>query len=340
MKSLKGRELPWGYPQWIEQPQDPKTIVPTGSSEELALETTSHQIVVSDIKLIACIGDSLLAGLGVTAHPGNLKNRMISRLGSSYVALLIKWILSGEHRHNTCITGGARGVVSIGRLLKHYTPNLLGLTQKKTLLFSQGSSFNFARTGATSDQLLEQSTLLIRKLNKTQLQDEWKMVFVWIGANDAFGKTTKTIQETFESHLLQTLTNLRLSLKKTIVYILPLPNLCHLNEKIVTKAEAERLEQRSSLINNIVHQMVKSYKQDLDFRVKTVRIPIEPIPSESQVDLISAIDQIHPSFLAQQLFAKSIWNNLFVDEHHQQVRLKDVIQASWTYPSATTPLAL
>jgi lysophospholipase L1-like esterase len=338
--SLKGRELPWGYPQWIEQPQDSKTIVPAPSSEELVLEILPHQILLSDIKLISCIGDSLLTGLGVTAHPGNLKNRMISRLGTSRFALLMKWILSGEHRHNTCITGGASGVVSIGRLLKHYTPNLLGLTQKKTLLFSQGSSFNLARTGATSDTLLEQSTRLISKLNKTHLQNEWKMIFVWIGANDAFGKTTKTIQETYESHLLQTLLNLRLSLKKTIVYILPLPNLCHLNDQMLTKTEMERLEQRTILINNIIQNMVQVYKQDSDFRVKTVFLPTEPIPTESQVDLISAIDQIHPSFLAQQLFAKSIWNNLFLDKQHQLRRVKDVIHAAWSHPRPNLPLIL
>jgi lysophospholipase L1-like esterase len=333
MKS-SSQDYPWGYPSWMDDHQHKTIISPT----ELELEQRLPS--VADVHLISCLGDSLLTGLGVTAHPSKFKHKILSFFGSSRGAMVLKWFCSGEYRQNTCICGGSTKVVSIGRLLQYYSPTIIGLNYKSTMLFSTGARFNFATTGATTSQLCNQTLRLIKKLQKSKykiVNDQWKMVFIWIGGNDVFTKSTKQLQESYERDILAAIQMLRDQLQKVLVYLLPLPDLSHL-QYTLKRPELSKIEYKTMILNDIVKKIVRDYQNDSLFVVKVVGIPMGRIPSASQKDLISSIDNIHPSFMAQQLFAKAIWNNLFLEPAEQLSSLKAVTEASWIQPVPSTLL--
>lgn len=336
---LGDQDFPWGYPAWLESSNSVTTL---NYNTKSILEPNAAQVGPEDISLVACCGDSLLTGLGVTAHPSKLKNRIIAALGQFHISLLLKWLISGEHRHNTCISGGSNGVVSVGRLLKSCNPNLIGLNQRKTLLFSKGSDFNFARTGAQSNGLQDQVNRFIKKLSQRQYAQQkasWKLVYIWIGANDVFSKSFSTIKQTFEQHLVSSLQTLKMKVKNCIVCLMPLPNLAHLLvETNVTPERRVRILTKTALVNKILEKIAKEYtwNDELDFRVLWQPVPSDPMPIESQADLVSTLDSVHPSFMAQQLFAKCIWNNLFLKPEEKITTIKGVIESEWKKPDRHT----
>jgi lysophospholipase L1-like esterase len=162
---------------------------------------------------------------------------------------------------------------------------------RKTLLFSKGEKFNFATTGATTSQLLKQAKRFIKSTNDS----EYKMLFIWIGCNDVFGKSISMLQQTFERDVVKVIELLKHP--KLLIYILPLPDLTHLKANV-------SIIQKTRFVNEMIEKIAR------DTGIIFIPIPTERIPSSSQKDLISSIDNVHPSFVAQQLFAKAIWNSL------------------------------
>ncbi|KAJ3305332.1 hypothetical protein HDV03_001625 [Kappamyces sp. JEL0829] len=324
-----------------------ETLVSLDSVESIEVPSSQHQPTVDtllphDIGLVACVGDSLLTGLGVSSQPYSRKNQFLTMMGNSFHAtLMLNWAVSGEHRHNTCITGGSEGVVSMARLLQVYSPSIQGLSLKKTPLFSKGDAWNLARTGATVKDISGQVQALIRKLQASPalLHDTWKLLFVWIGANDAFSKSMAAIERDFKKQLLQALLLLKAHVPKAFVVLLPLPSLSHLIGD-VSPEKAMDIKTKTEKINSIVADICQSYnwKTGPDFKLVLEPIPSEDIstsPEYSSIqaeDMISPLDNIHPSYIANQLFCKCIWNNLFLGPGEKMNRLRDVVEAQWAHP--------
>ncbi|KAJ3268034.1 hypothetical protein HDV01_003523 [Terramyces sp. JEL0728] len=350
-KTLSGKSLlgdqhwPWGYPNWVEKEEIPvkvKQLHPIPKQVHPITTTTINNITCQDINLICCCGDSLLTGLGVTSNPSKLKNKILSAMVKMNVSLMLPWLISGEHRHNTCIAGGGNGVVSVGRLLNSVLDGKLkGLSFKKTVLFSKGNGFNFARTGAQSSNLINQIHTLIHALKK-QNQSEYKILFIWIGANDIITKSTNYIRLHFETHLVHCLTILKQCVPKLIVCILAIPHFSTLlmgNKLNVEKKQ--RIDQKTILVNKILYNIVHDYNwNDVEFKVMWQPIPVDPInqnmlEQSGQPVFISTLDNVHPSFVAQQLFAKCIWNNLFRNKDNKVENMQDIISSEWHHPLPT-----
>ena len=294
-----------------------KTLGDSSCFEDISLYAEIHP---RDIRLIAALGDSLLTGLGVSKRESVLKNRLLSKL-----SIILSWSISGEHRQNNCITGGGHKVVSIARLVSVYTD--LKMNFKKTVLGSRGDGFNLARTGAKSSQLQDQAKRLLIKINDVR---GWKMVFIWIGANDIFSSSTRKIQETFRNNLQAAIEILRNHTSNVVVVILPVPYLDHLCETDSTR-KAE-IQTRVSMVNSILKDIVDSYQKIVTC---SFRIVFEPFPLESRVEMISSLDNIHPSIKANELICKAVWNNLFLEKNEKLERFDQVINSSWTEPGQT-----
>ncbi|KAI8925642.1 hypothetical protein BC831DRAFT_460066 [Entophlyctis helioformis] len=301
--------------------------------------TTASTLRASDIKLLVCLGDSLLTGLCVTAHPSKVKNKVLATLAKAgSTSLILPWMVSGEHRHNTCISGGGHGVVSVGRLLKVFSPDIIGLTQHKTPLFSRGAGFNFARTGSTVDNLADQVVRFVTKLRQPEyrfLENEWKVVFIWIGANDVFTSKTGTIARTFEAKLVKALQSLKSLISKALVCIVTLPDLSKAHVA-TTEKQRDLIAQNSRIVNERIRQAVSNYmwNDTAEFRVVLQPIPADEISEEQYDKFVSRLDGVHPNFLAQQLFAKCIWNNMFLPAELKMTHFKELIQAPWFKPSS------
>jgi GDSL-like Lipase/Acylhydrolase len=345
----------WGYPKWIDEQDEEsqnKTLfnfmsnislydtsqllhqveLSTKAHSAEAKEVTSFTLRPSDIACLVCFGDSLLAGLCAISNPSSLKNRFLAAITSLGASNMISWILSAEHRQNTCISGGRRGVVSVGRLLKYYSPNLIGLNTEKTYLFSKGSEFNFSRTGSSSDSLRDQVQMYLKKLRKPMyhhLHSEWKLVYIWIGANDVFKRKKESIGKTFEANLVAAIQALSL-ISKTFVCLVTLPDLSHV--KVHTQSKNE-IQLKCVLVNEIVHRVAEGYEWNSNtFRVVLQPIPFDSIYEEERSQFVSSLDMMHPSLLMQQLFAKCLWDNLFLKPDNKLTTKNDIVEAEWFKP--------
>ncbi|KAJ3255340.1 hypothetical protein HK103_006363 [Boothiomyces macroporosus] len=362
-KTLSGKSLlgdqhwPWGYPNWVEKEEIPVKVKPFSLSINTLINkqpitqqvhptqnTPIEKLTCQDISLICCCGDSLLTGLGVTSNPSKLKNKILSAMVKMNFSLMVPWLISGEHRHNTCITGGGNGVVSAGRLLNSVlNGRLQGLSFKKTVLFSKGNGFNFARTGAQSSNLINQIHTLISNVRKQGVMKEYKLLFIWIGANDIITKSTSYIRIHFENHLVHCLTILKQCVPKLVVCILPIPHFSTLlmgNKLNLEKKQ--RIDQKTLLVNKILYNVVHEFSWNSnDFKVIWQPIPVDPINQDmlhiqnDQPLFISTLDNVHPSFIAQQLFAKCIWNNLFRGKDEKLENIHDVVNSEWHHPTET-----
>ncbi|RKO85764.1 SGNH hydrolase-type esterase domain-containing protein [Blyttiomyces helicus] len=263
---------------------------------------------------------------------------MISGLGKLGTPWL-PWILSGEHRHNTCISGGAKDTISVGRLLRSYSPDLAGLNYYKTRVMSSGSGFNFARSGSTVDALTDQVTALVNKLARPEyahLAQKWKMVVIWIGGNDLFVRDSATITETFPAALVRALRRLKALVPNCFVSLLTLPDLSNARPGALP-AEIESTRRRGRLVNTLIRSTVADYHWDCDtFRVVVQPIPEEDIGAAEYKGFKSMVDGLHPNVLAHQLFAKAVWTNLFRAEGEKLTTYEDVIMSEWVRPGPDT----
>ncbi|KAL2914078.1 Lysophospholipase 1 [Polyrhizophydium stewartii] len=307
------------------------------AGEHAPARKTASTLSARDVKLLVCLGDSLLTGLCVTAHPGSVKNKVLAALASRPThSLIVPWMISGEHRNNTCISGGGDGVVSVGRLLKVFSPAIVGLTQHKTYLFSRGSGFNFARSGSTVDGLVEQVHRFVSKLRRPEfciLENHWKLIYIWIGANDVFSRPIDEISRTFEANLVKALQTLRTLVPRAFTCVLTMPNLSRAHV-VNTEKRRDLIARKTKLVNDLIRKVVAEYawNDSEEFRVALQPIPDDEITEDQYGQFISELDGIHPNYLAQQLFAKCIWNNLWLPPERKLTRLADIIQAPWAKP--------
>ncbi|KAJ3417094.1 hypothetical protein HDV05_006953 [Chytridiales sp. JEL 0842] len=297
---------------------------------------SSTRIHPRSIKLISSIGDSLLTGLCLSSQPKTFKNRFISALSK---IPWLPWLLSGEHRHNNCITGGASNVISIGRLIRHHSPDVVGLDRRKTGLLSHGSEFNFARSSATISTLGDQAKKLVNKLSEYEAKmpnrEGWHMVFIWIGANDVLSTPEEAnLIPTFKTNLLKTVQYLRSSIDKCFVCILTLPDI-----SVLARHGNGKTRKHLRKMVEAVNETILSIQTDYDwssgpnqFKLAVIPIPMDDLNESKLAGLISDIDGAHPSFQSHQFFAKCIWNNLFLLPKLHLRSFKDVALSEWRLP--------
>jgi lysophospholipase L1-like esterase len=276
-----------------------------------------------DIKAVICFGDSIFSGLCLTSNPNSLKNTLLSTLGSKTIA----WLVSAEHRQNTCISGG--NTVSVGRLLQYYSPDIEGLDFAKTHLFSKGRGLNFAYTGAKLSNLKDQVSRCIVKLQSNQFKHlipQWKLIFIWIGSNDCLGTSLESIKKNFKAKLVFCLNSIKATLSKSFVAIITLP---YLGYPHLTSSQDET-RQKVEYVNLVLAQVVEEYNWDEMNYFKVALLPIPTAELENIKSFSNELDGIHPNTETHQFFAKCIWNNLFLKQKMRNV--EEIIRHEWIKP--------
>ncbi|KAJ1334817.1 hypothetical protein BSLG_007972 [Batrachochytrium salamandrivorans] len=255
--------------------------------------TTVNNLRACDIKLLVCLGDSLLTGLCVTAHPSNLKNKLLATLSSSSTrAPIVPWMVSGS----------------------------------------------------TVDNLTEQVHRYVNKLRRPEysiLENKWKLIFIWIGANNVFITKSDTIAATFETDLVRALQVLKSLVSHAYVCVLTLPDLSRAHIAVSTEKRRALITSKTMLVNLCIRRAVSNYVwNDTDsFKVVLQPLPVDVIEEDQYSSFISELDRVHPNFLAQQLFAKCIWNNLWLPPDQKLFHLADVIESPWAKPLPDDRLA-
>jgi len=202
---------------------------PKGPGRRSAVVPNSvHELTPGDIDIIAGIGDSLTAGNGAMAM--TIFQILMENKGLS-------WSIGGH--------GDWRKFLTIPNIIKEFNPNLYGYSGEDSLSYRKNSKFNVAEIGAMSRDMPYMTKILIKRMKndpRVDINKHWKLVTMMIGANDicsdiCYVSPPEKAVDLHEKHLLQVLRTLRDNLPRTMVNIVPPPNVY-----ILTKFTARPME--------------------------------------------------------------------------------------------------
>ncbi|KAI8098417.1 uncharacterized protein B0P05DRAFT_460347 [Gilbertella persicaria] len=257
---------------------------------------------MDDIKIMASLGDSIMAGYGMENIP------------KTPLGFMNKNILT-EFRGQNYMMGADEGAVSIANFIKHYSPFLVGpSSQSHPLGYVRGSfplHYNY--------------------------QQEWKIIHVHIGSNDLcraseeefmnatlpenYAKDIEAAIQRIQSQVPNVLVNLIGMLKVTDIQPLVtdhsdycqysiLKQPCH---GLKTKEAMERMDILREEYDAKLAILAQKYaaKPGGTFGVMFTPIPFDL--TSFPIEAFSNIDCFHPSTLGHQWIAKAMWNQVFLD---------------------------
>ena len=169
--------------------------------------TNVHELRPTDVRVIGAIGDSMTAALFAK----------VSGVLGLLPGLIDKHSL--EYRGVSWSIGGDSGVTTLPNLIKHYNPSLSGYSVKTGKEGTSNAAYNFAVSGAVASDLLGQAQLLVNRIKSDNLENEWKVITVFIGGNDLCAiceDEVKFSKENFYKHLVSAIDKLS-ELKKVFV---------------------------------------------------------------------------------------------------------------------------
>ncbi|TKR59960.1 hypothetical protein L596_029562 [Steinernema carpocapsae] len=137
------------------------------------IPTSAHQVRYSDIKIIAALGDSLTAGNGAGAKKNDALEVLIQYRG-------LVFHIGGDMELEQHIT--------IPNILRKFNPNLFGQSHGQGSVNVWKSAYlNAGVPGSESRDLPGQAEDLIKKMHvhpEIDIQNDWKLVNIFIGGND------------------------------------------------------------------------------------------------------------------------------------------------------------
>ncbi|KAI9092866.1 hypothetical protein DFS34DRAFT_632144 [Phlyctochytrium arcticum] len=305
-----------------------------------------------DVKAVICLGDSLMTGLCLdNPNAPTHKEAVVSHISGGNRNLI--WLLSGEHRHKTCISGGASGVISIAKLLQTFAPDIAGLSLAKTRCGAKSDgSWNFARSGAAARDIRHQVVDVITKLNKpenVQIKNGWKMIFLWCGGNDVLlddwnGNLDQEATNRITRPVVEALQLLRSCVDRCFVALLTIPDISSILKHDATPRERDHCRRKLAAANRAIRRVVTDYDWEVapggqpSSFVVTIQATIEsPIEHTLyQKHFASAADGAHPNALAHQAFAKCVWHNLFAQSDDKWTTMAQVLEGGWFVPSSSS----
>ncbi|KAH9498271.1 Lysophospholipase 1 [Bulinus truncatus] len=288
-----------------------------------------HELRPSDIKVIAALGDSVTAGRSAGS------DKIIAIL-HDYRGL--SWSVGGDESYSS--------FPSLVNILKHFNPEVYGFS---TGVDNENRKLNMAVSGATSYELVDQAVRLVDELSddpKVDIKKDWKLVTVFIGANDLCQRCHEEISpDDFKKNLEVALDTLA-QLPRTLVNVVELFNIellgqlrrfpvCPVVQRLVcdcaalqaTNEDLEKFRQIRAAFQKQTEELVTSqkYVDRDDFTVVLqpfYRDSTLPTLGNNEVDFsYFAVDCFHPSKKGQSLMAISLWNNMLESVNKKSTKI-------------------
>lgn len=181
-----------------------------------------HRLRPGDIDVIAAMGDSLTAGVGIFAT--SLLELSIENRGASFS-------IGGEEIWRTYLT--------LPNIFKEFNPKLIGYALGDGQTSEVTSQLNVAEISAMSRDMPFMAKYLINKMKRDtriNIKKHWKFISLLIGANDFCTNICTvppwSILEEHRIDLINTFRILRDNLPRTLVSLVIVP---HLKEFVVTR---------------------------------------------------------------------------------------------------------
>ncbi|XP_048699384.2 phospholipase B1, membrane-associated [Caretta caretta] len=288
-----------------------------------SVPTSVHKLRPTDIKVVAALGDSLTTAVGAKAT--SLNDLQTAWRGLS-------WSIGGD--------GTLEAHTTLPNILKKFNSELFGFstgTEKETAGFN--SAVGGAKTNSMSTQARELVELM-RGSSKINFKEDWKLITLFIGANDlcqyCLDRETYSV-ENYVKHLQDALDILHRELPRAFVNLVEIMEIAGLRqiEKetsgcvvpgttvcpcFLTPQESSPELQEMKIINKDfqIKSMLTAnsgrYAQREDFTVVVqpfFRNTIIPLDSNEKPDLsFFSMDCFHLTERGHAEMAIALWNNM------------------------------
>jgi len=232
---------------------------------------------------------------------------------------------------------------TLANILKTYNPNIQGSAESWTYPLTKGQwldgGVSHASVQNVPDQVTYLATTLKTKYTSVNFQNDWKLITLFIGANNLCGACegrAESLPEYYESHLLQVLTQIRDTIPRVFVNVVTIFNVsgvwyaghsyayCEFIWKYIAKTECycvetgkkedlDMMDLRASQYNAISLKLADQFaaQNNPNFTV-VVQPGLSGIVIQDFGEAyLSNLDCFHPSLCANQAFTYQIWNNMF-----------------------------
>ncbi|RUS70995.1 hypothetical protein EGW08_021245, partial [Elysia chlorotica] len=198
------------YDQWEKEQNEPLSAgedfpCPLPRSNENP--TSVHKLRPGDIKVLGAVGDSLTAARGASLGAFGLLTDFPE----------LSWSIGGK--------GTFEKHVTLPNIIHKFNPDAVGAS-----LSRNQRVFNKARSGAKSDEILNQTIALVEAIKADKdidFENDWKVVTVFIGGNDICAMCTDYefyAPENYQKRVKAGVDYLQANLPRTFVNLVELLN--------------------------------------------------------------------------------------------------------------------
>ncbi|KAI8647148.1 hypothetical protein BD408DRAFT_408682 [Parasitella parasitica] len=317
------------------------------------LDRDAYHLRPNDIKAVIAIGDSISAGFG-----------MISKRPPFSTIL--------EYRGKVFSVGGDKGEYTIPNYLSAWTnTSNRGPPTGYTFPLSRGKQLDNAVSGSKTQDLNEQISRLVYLLSTSKykdIKDEWKLVTLFIGANNVCVLCEPPITtlpglaeaDIFEDNVRQALARIKNEVGKSFVNLVALFNVSSVYEASRGDPYCEFVLDPSHLVICSCIQGDEKQRRAADRVVNEYNLRLEKLEKEfKQQNLMelgvsyqpgfkqfpiakykqsyfSGVDCFHPNKCANQLMSIILWNNMFSSKEEKN-KAYDIESLDFICPSPQRP---
>jgi phospholipase B1 len=288
-----------------------------------------NDLAPTSINVIMALGDSITAAFGVMGREGRIN----------------------EFRGKSYITGGDEEMITVANFIKYYNPNLFGASYGSHLVQLPNEPYlwpqdygNAAQSGAVASDLLGQLEHLYKVLSKNSsvnIKENWKLLNMLIGANDACPLCMDIIPpspakaaDAFIEKVAEVIQAAYEMFPRTFFNIVPIFNVSGVYNLSLESKYCERVHEglplecpcafsSSQADRNYLDEVISEYTKRLiklteqwqsrkltDFAVVYQPFSIGLKITDVPIEYLSNLDCFHPSLLAHQKMAIALWNSL------------------------------
>lgn len=360
-KYINGDDDYMKYVKSLHNPEEPKIPIPNYKQHKLPgmfVEDTTkcppirdysnvepldiYSVRPKDIKVIAALGDSITASFMSRGRLNNPLKSLFEYRGNS-------WTI-GKDVADTVYSYFQRASKDlIGGSTKYHFPTVCfgplcpfpHLTRK---MYKHLDGYNFAFSGAQFSNMKLQADMLVDEFKKDKniKESDWKLVTIFIGANDAclgcLGLDSLGIPKTvddFKETMYEVVEVIRQSVPNVLVNFMTIFKLSGIRElgdknPVCEKARifntyvectcafgnSTKQDVSDKLVllwNEAIHEMHEYYRGRYDDFAFLVDRGMGALNlRELDISFISDVDCFHPSEVGHSYLAKNAWNNLFL----------------------------
>ncbi|XP_070597040.1 phospholipase B1, membrane-associated isoform X2 [Erythrolamprus reginae] len=322
--------------------------------------TSVHSLKPADVQVIAALGDSLTAGIGIGSGPNDMWDMHTQYRG-------LAWSIGGD--------ASLKNVTTLPNILREFNANLTGYSIGIGEFTEAHAILNQAVPGAQAKDLPDQVKRLVKIMKndlKTKLETGWKVITIFIGIQDLCNYC-KDINHysaaNFSDHVQEALDLLHTEVPKALVNLvevmdlLPirklfldsrLPCAAHLAQDqcscLLSLKEGSLdllvMEEAIKAYQSKIQKLIKSHKYDTreDFTVVLqpfLRNISLPVLQDGRIDTsFFAPDCFHFSQKSHSQLSRALWNNMLQPVGEKDVSFNFMDNITLSCPTPQQPFLL